>query len=264
MQKVININKPLGVTPLHLVKEFQSKNPKLKNKKIAYAGRLDPMAEGVMLLLIKPETRNREKYQRLDKTYEFEILFGVSTDTYDILGIVGNNYIKRTKTVFEHTLQGQSFKDQLEKELAKLIGKHEQPYPPYSSARVDGKPLFWWARNGKLNEIKVPNKLIEIYDTKLLGLRLINSKQAKTEILDRIKLVKGDFRQMRIIESWKKFFAICKNNFLIAKVRIDCSSGTYVRSISREIGKKLGTGAIAYSIRRTKVGKFSIGNSLKL
>ena len=55
---------------------------------MTYAGRLDPMASGVLLVLAGEETKNKDKYLGLDKEYDFEILFGFATDTYDILGKV--------------------------------------------------------------------------------------------------------------------------------------------------------------------------------
>src|SRR4051812_15345092 len=86
MQAIILLNKPLSFTPLQATLKFKQAFPEYADQKIAYAGRLDPMAEGLLLLLIGNETKKRKDYEALSKTYEFSILLGISTDTYDLLG----------------------------------------------------------------------------------------------------------------------------------------------------------------------------------
>lgn len=86
MNRVLTLYKPVGATPLDVLYELQERNPGYKDVRLAYAGRLDPMAEGLLLVLVGDECKRRDHYQKLDKIYEFEVLFGVSTDTYDILG----------------------------------------------------------------------------------------------------------------------------------------------------------------------------------
>src|SRR4051812_2270372 len=91
MNRVINVYKPIGFTPLQVIEKLREKFPEYKNVKIGYAGRLDPLAHGVLLLMIGDATKEREKYLGLDKSYEFEAVLGVSTDSYDVLGLVNNN-----------------------------------------------------------------------------------------------------------------------------------------------------------------------------
>jgi len=55
---------------------------------LTYAGRLDPMAEGVLIILVGDECKKKQKYLGLDKEYEIEVLFGLETDTQDILGVI--------------------------------------------------------------------------------------------------------------------------------------------------------------------------------
>ena len=75
----ISLNKPISMTPLQAIKVFQKQNPIYKNTKIGYAGRLDPMAQGVLLLLINNENKKFNTYSKLDKEYIAEILLGIST-----------------------------------------------------------------------------------------------------------------------------------------------------------------------------------------
>ena len=85
--------KPKGFTPLELVKKYKKDN-NIKGK-VCFAGRLDPMAHGKMILLVKEECKLMNSYCNLNKTYEFIVLFGVKTDTYDLLGkILETNFEK--------------------------------------------------------------------------------------------------------------------------------------------------------------------------
>lgn len=256
MNYVFNVYKPIGYTPFQVVGKFKSKYPKYKDKKIAYAGRLDPMAHGILLLLVKPETERSEKYQKMDKEYEIDILFGVETDSYDMLGIVQSlkfkdkNYISKFK---------------IEKILTEYVGTFTQPYPPYSSMAVKGKPLFWWAREGKLGNIDIPTKAVNIYSAELIKAYSLGKSELVNQVYRKISLVEGDFRQKDIIKSWEDFCKKTKRKkFQVAKVKISCSSGTYMRAIAHKLGQNLGSGAIALEILRTKVGDYKLSDSVKL
>lgn len=244
--QVIHIYKNIGETPLEVIQRFKVQNSKFKDSKIAYAGRLDPMARGEMILLIDEECKNRDHYQGLDKVYQFEVLFGVETDTYDILGrISGIRDLGLGTTTY----------NLIPKTLESFIGKQNQPYPPYSSINLNGHPLFWWARNGKLNEIEIPTKVITIYSLELIDSYEIKNEELKMKILERIDLVKGDFRQEEIKKDWEEFFLKneSEKKFKIYKFEAKVSSGTYIRQLVHEMGAQLNVGAIAVDINRTKI-----------
>lgn len=246
MKKVICIWKPVGFTPLQAIFKFKKKNPEYKQDNISYAGRLDPMAEGILVLLVGDENKNRDKYLGLDKEYETEIVFGVSTDTFDSLGLITKINIKEVS------------KNEIEKTLVKHKGKQKQTYPPFSSKTVDGKPLYWWSREKKLNEIQIPVREIDVYTIKLLDFENVSVQNLVNKITGDITKVGGDFRQQEIIERWRKFEKENKNLELVkTKLKISCSSGTYIRRFADDFGRELGTSAFAYSISRTKVGKYS-------
>lgn len=255
MQNVLNVEKPIGMTPYQVVQKIKAdKNIK---RKIGYAGRLDPMAHGVLILLIEPETKKRKRYQNMDKEYVFEILFGVATDTYDLLG-------KIVKIKKVNSFDKESFAKNLKKLMKEIPCKFVQKYPPYSSARVNGKPLFYWARKDLIQKIKVPRKKVEIYDIQFRETFVLSKEKLVSKYLTRIDKVKGDFRQKEIKKDWQKFLKEEGQKFLAAQINIHCSSGTYVRSIANEIGKNLGVPAIALDIKRTKVGKFRLQDSIKI
>ncbi len=239
-------SKKIGETPLDVIKKLKANNPDLKKVKMAYAGRLDPMAEGLLLILIGDECKNREEFENLPKTYEFEVLFGVSTDTYDVLG----------KIVNSESLAKITSPD-LEKILQTLTGKFEQPYPPYSAARVNGKPLYFWAREGLINTIKIPTKNVEIFSLKLISLDSVDKNTLKDLIFEKLSHIKGEFRQEEIKEVWESYFQKSEiKSYPVAKFTIECSSGTYVRSLANKLGILSGTNSIALSIKRTSIGSY--------
>ena len=158
MQKVIVLNKKEGQTPLQALQLFRRKNKKYKDSKITYAGRLDPMASGLLLLLVDEKIKDKEEFLGLDKEYNFEILFGFATDTYDILGKIKEKDLIKIKR--------EKIKKDIENELKNFKGKIKQRYPAYSSKTVKGKPLFYYARKGE--DIEPPERLVEIKKIKFL------------------------------------------------------------------------------------------------
>ena len=258
MQKLLIVSKPIGNTPLEVIKTIRKMKPDLVNIKICYAGRLDPLAHGVLLLLLDKETKHRAKYLALPKTYEFEVIFGLQTDTYDFLGYLTESTIKPIKD--NVNLFVNSF-------VNKHIGKQWQSYPPYSSKAVKGKPLFWWARNDRLSEIEIPTQEIEIYEFTCLGVGEISMKELQQKVTKTIGLVQGDFRQEIILKRWNEAFSFSKNHkqkLKTAQFRINCSSGTYVRELVNQLGKEIGCGAVAINILRTAVGEYTLKNAFNL
>ncbi len=220
MEKVLKLYKDLGETPLACLERFRAENLEYANEKMTYAGRLDPMAEGLLIALVGEECKKKDEYLGLDKEYVFEVLFGVQTDTYDILGIPNLSLLSESRKV----------KD--------FLGKRIQEYPPYSSR------TFQMARDGV--DFEPMTKEIEIYSLEQLEEREISARNFLAEVLAKIDLVKGDFRQEEIKNAWQGINL--PENLHVAKFKINCSSGTYVRSLCNELG------GIAYSIKRTRVG----------
>lgn len=243
MKKVIRFNKKIGETPLEAIGRFKLAHRKYSKSKISYAGRLDPMAEGELLLLVDEENKKRRQYEKLDKEYLFEILFGIATDSGDILGVIldSENKIGVSKKKIENALL--------------CIKERNYQYPPvFSSVPVNGKPLYYWARKKSINKIKIPKRKISVYSIELVDLYNISVKKLEKIANNRINLVNGDFRQEEILLSWKKYFSSTSSLiFKIALVKLKCSSGTYVRSIAADLGKVLKTPCLALSIKRTKV-----------
>lgn len=249
MEKSLILYKKEGETPLETLEAFREKNKLYKEAKMTYAGRLDPMAEGALLVLVGDEVHNKEKYLSLKKEYTFQVLFGFATDTYDILGRVTDT----TKV----ELNTKTLEVLIQKNLKYFKGIYVQTYPLFSSRTVNGKALFEYARKGE--SVEIPQREVTVTKLNFLKLRKVKGKQLFENIKKRIKKVNGDFRQEEIITLWQqKLSPEIRTTFFIATFTVSCSSGTYVRSIAHNLGKRIGVPALAFSINRTKIGKWSL------
>ncbi len=278
-QPTLELYKNEGETPLECLERFRSGNPEYTDAPLSYVGRLDPMAEGILLVVVDEENKQREKYLCLDKVYEVVVLLGIETDTGDVLGICHPHESRDPKNSVMHTLRMlyfslpfvrknkaslrvkhskpsvdlNSYRDQIIKTLNSLVGTLTQPYPDYSSKTVNGKPLFQWAREGRLEEIEIPTKTSTIYSIELLDISEIKTADLVNQAIWRIGKVKGDFRQDKIKESWKTLLNGHEEKFPLISIRVACSSGTYMRTLAEEIGKMQGTVGFAWKIKRTKI-----------
>ncbi len=243
---VLKIYKPLGISPLDAIKIIKDQNPKLRKVKMTYAGRLDPMAEGLILVIVGKELSNFKKHLKHDKKYRAEIIFGFSTDTYDVLGIPE----KEKSNLSESKIKGV---------LDSIPKRYKFKVPPFSSYRIKGKPLFKWALDKRLDEIEIPEKNSLIYSLNYKKTTEIKKTDLKKEINLKLKRVVGDFRQEKIIKKWNDLLE--KDNrgsFLRVTLNIHCSSGFYVRSLANDIGNKLNTGGFLYNLKRTAINCWTV------
>lgn len=280
LDKIKIINKKIGQTPLDCINEIKKRDHNLTNLPLTYAGRLDPLAEGVLVILIGDECLKKDEYLKLEKIYEVEILFGFATDTYDVMGKIINIYASSScqfldprtredeepnhKNWHEDSISNANilnitpdYVSKIQEILPNFIGKINQSYPPYSSRPVKGKPLFMWAREGKLDQIEIPTHNIQVDNIEIIGQDFIKGDNLLADIKEKISHVKGDFRQKEIIAIWEKELKNKKEEkYFTIKLRISCGSGVYVRGLAHEIGEKLGIPALALKIVRTKVGEY--------
>jgi tRNA pseudouridine(55) synthase len=252
--KVSIVYKKVGQTPLDCIDELKKEHADLVHLPMTYAGRLDPLAEGVLVILIGDECMKKDDYLGLSKEYEVEILFGFATDTYDVMGKVTN---------FSPPAKGEWLKaegvseEKIKSALESFTGRFVQAYPPYSSRTVDSKPLYQWAREDRLGEIVIPSR--EVYSTSIdiLGWDEVSGGTLLDTIREDIAKVKGDFRQDEILALWAEVLeGKSEELYQTVKLRIVCGSGVYVRGIAHEFGQMLGVPALALRIVRTKVGEY--------
>lgn len=246
---ILPIYKEIGETPLQSLDRLRREHPEYKEVTLSYAGRLDPMASGLLLVLVGEQAnKDRKKYLGLPKTYEVEVLFGVATDTFDILGKISQS------RSHDADLSGY-----IKDVVMNISNFDEMEYPPYSSKPVLGKSLFQWAREGLLHKINIPKQKGKINSIILLDQSIYDASLLKKNILSSIDKVVGDFRQDEIIKDWNSFFERNKSDsLLVCKFKIACESGTYMRSFADKLGKLVDVPALALSIHRTKVGEYTL------
>ena len=231
-----------GETPLACIDRARSEGKIIPiDAKATYAGRLDPMASGVLLVLVGDAVHKKEDFLKLDKEYMVEVLLGVSTDTGDILGKV---------VVSKEFIEGD-----IAQTVGSCVGEFVEEYPKYSSKTVDGKPLFQYANEGE--EVPVPQHTITISSIDLVDTQTMGKQELVDTILSRVTKIEGDFRQQDIVEKWSEVGRVSEiETFTLLTIRVTCGSGAYMRVLAEKIGRLLDVPALAYSIVRTRVGEY--------
>lgn len=220
--QIFLIDKPVGWTSFDVVakirNELRQKSKILNSEseigspkkiKVGHAGTLDPFATGLLIVLTGSETKNQDKFMKLDKEYEATIRLGYKSTTGDPEGEINE--------VPDTNYQVPS-ENQISTILKNFIGEIEQIPPAYSAIKINGKRAYKLAREGK--EVIIEPRKIKIYD-----LKIINYK-------------------------WPAL-----------KIKVNCSSGTYIRTLGEDIGNELSCGGYLTELKRTKIGGYSIDNA---
>lgn len=227
---IIDYEKHIGESMQDVVNRFK-KEYKITDK-VAFAGRLDPLAFGTVRLLTGEDCKLMDEECKHDKVYTFSTIHGFQTDTYDILGLV-TNIINNDDN---------NFKELLFDEETIIT----QEYPPYSSKTVDidGKKVrLWEATKYNMNYNDIPTKEVKIYYIKKTNEIYNSGKQIYNTINCLINTVNGDFRQKETLNKWKEVIDEDKM-YKCCMYETKISSGGYVRSIANSMG------AVAFNICR--------------
>ena len=262
MEKYVILEKAVGETPLSCAEAFRATRPDLIGVPLSYAGRLDPMASGKLLVLIGEECKNQSNYHNLDKEYEFSVLFGISSDTQDVLGRLDTEKITPKLS-----------SEDIRAVIKTLIGSLTVPYPLFSAKTVLGKPLHMWTLEGRLNEIEIPTRTSTIYELELTGVKTLTRSEVAKQALEKIekipevtdprKALGNDFRRVDVRSDWKKIaeYNTLPELYTVASFRCVASSGSYMRTLATIIAEKLDTTGLAWSIHRTQVGTYNKDSS---
>jgi len=208
---IIESYKPIGQTTVEHINEYKQKN---NIKKICFAGRLDPLAHGKIYILTDNDVFKKEEYCNKNKIYEAWIIKGFTTDSYDIMGIPTLSF----------------------KEGQIIPTKFNQKYPPYSSVMIKKYQKPYWLvtkLNLKMEESDIPTKEVEILNFESLESKLIDNNELLETVRDRINRVNRSqqFRQQEILEKWEIILQTYNSKINMEKIRVKCSSGTYIRNI---------------------------------
>jgi len=201
------VNKPSGITSFKLVNIIRKK---LQIKKAGHCGTLDPLASGLMLVLLGKATKMQDNFMKKDKVYLADIRLGLRTESGDLDG----NIVSESD--YSHVTN-----EKIKDVCAGFTGEIEQIPPMFSALKVGGRKLYELARKGI--EIERKTRKIIIYS------------------IDVLSFVNG-----------------------IIKIRVKCSSGTYIRTLAEDIGKKLGTDAVLNNLVREEIGIYSLAEAVSL
>jgi len=222
MDGVMVIDKPAGLTSHDVVDDIRRI---LHVRRVGHTGTLDPFATGVLVVLVGRATRLAQFLSGVEKEYEAVIRLGYATDTGDVTG----KRIDKFETDSKEGQTGMSVlpwsRDQIEAALESLRGEIDQVPPMYSAKKQGGRKLYELARRGE----EVERKPVRVCIYKF--------------------------------EAIKPTGELLKDNLdgtFDFEVRVACSSGTYVRTLAEDFGKRLHVGAHLTELRRTRVGDFQI------
>lgn len=150
---ILNLYKPKGISSFNFINRVK----KLKGfKKIGHAGTLDPLAEGVMIVLTDEDCKKQDSFMKQDKIYIAEILLGAFSESFDL-----------EKDLTYELVPPQIIENSLLEVLTNLIGELSLPAPIYSAKLVAGKRLYKLAKKG-ISPDSLPTVTSNIYDIKLL------------------------------------------------------------------------------------------------
>lgn len=251
-KNLLILYKEIGETPLECLNRFRASNPLYKDIKLSYVGRLDPMAHGLLVVVVGEENKKREEYLALSKEYEVDVLFGFRSDTADVLGMAER-----------HPFDSARIQKNINDAVNELVTLSVLPYPAYSSKTVNGKPLWVSAREGTLKTEDIPKRKVKIYSAKIINVHEVSEADIRTYIFSSLTKVKGDFRQREIITTWRKLLSNSDTFYTVAKIHVACGSGVYMRTLASHVGMKCGTEALALGIKRLSIGKYRISDISK-
>lgn len=212
------VDKPQGITSHDVV----SRTRRLAHtRRVGHAGTLDPMATGVLVLGINKATRLLTWITDHSKRYEAQVRFGVETTTEDAEGEVTS----------AKGCEGLG-NEEIEAVLSRFRGAISQVPSAVSAIKVNGKRAYARVRAGE--DVKLEPREVEISLLEAQG----QPRSHRVEYALEGKSTDVDCVDLNVV--------------------VECSAGTYIRALARDLGNALGCGAHLISLRRTRVGEFSI------
>ena len=224
MDGVLVIDKPAGLTSHDVVDEVRRI---LRVRRVGHTGTLDPFATGVLVVMVGRATRLARFLIALEKEYEAVIRLGYATDTGDRTGKPLPAAVEDGDDRQPSRLLSNGSWQEIESALAALRGEIDQVPPMYSAKKQGGQKLYEMARRGE--EVERKPVRVSIYELEPLHL----ASRPTAELIKDNGDGTFDF-----------------------EVRVVCSTGTYVRTLAEDFGKRLGLGAHLAELRRTRVGNF--------
>lgn len=165
---ILNLYKTKGPTSFFFINKFKRERG---YKKVGHAGTLDPLAEGVLIVLTDEDTKKQESLMKQDKTYIAEVILGAYSESFDF----------EREVVYDENPKFFS-REQIEEVINGLIGDLSLPAPIFSAKMVGGKRLYKYAhKNQEFHDIPMVNS--KVYDAKLLELSEIENDGKKYQVV---------------------------------------------------------------------------------
>ena len=223
---LILVYKKKGKTSRNVVENIS----KRYGVKAGHIGTLDPMAKGLLPVLVGNTCKLSKYLMEHDKIYLVEMKFGYNTETLDIEGEI----LEEDKSFRENNIVDNEFFDMIIIAMKKELGTKKQIPPIYSAKKLNGKKLYEIAREDK-------EKAIEMAKEKAKEITIYN------------------MYDISLKELWDN-----NPKDIVLSFKVECSSGTYIRSLVRDIAENMGTIAIMTDLRRIAVGNYNnIDNIIK-
>lgn len=207
MDEFLLVDKRAGISSAAVVNKVKWL---LKAAKAGHCGTLDPLATGLLILCFGRATKLAQFIIGAEKTYEATIKLGATSTTYDADG-----EITRVTDAAAPELA------QIEQALRQFVGTISQKPPIYSALKVEGRPLYEYARKQKPVDARV--------------------------------------REVAV-----RKFEVLEYQYPDLRVRIECSTGTYVRSLASDLGQLLGCGGYIAALRRREIGPHRVESAITL
>ena len=215
---LILVYKRKGKTSRNVVENISKKY----GVKAGHIGTLDPMAKGLLPVLVGNTCKLSKYLMEHDKIYLVEMKFGYNTETLDIEGEI----LEEDKSFRENNIVDNEFFDMIIIAMKKELGTKKQIPPIYSAKKLNGKKLYEIARKDK-------EKAIEMAKEKAKEITIYN------------------MYDISLKELWDN-----NPKDIVLSFKVECSSGTYIRSLVRDIAENMGTIAIMTDLRRIAVGNY--------
>ncbi len=233
--------KRYGETIRETRERFLLFHPELRDVSIRYEGRLDPLAEGVILFVIPHN--GEEVLRHLEKVYEVDALLGFRTDSGDVLGFIEEVSIIPFSINDIHSAQQQA------REL--LAGCHQLSIPLYSSPHI--KEL----RGKGYREGAISKREMCFSEIQSETLPPIERDELLSEVERWVFSIPGDFRQQKILSRWRRIISLLPEQILSIRFSFRVNSGSYVRSFLAEFSRQTKIPTTSLRIRRTMMGEWS-------
>lgn len=250
---VIPLDKPRQWTSFQAVNKVKAairNTYGLKKFKIGHAGTLDPLATGLLLICVGKATKRIDELQGGEKVYTGTMVLGATTPCYDLERAVDHHY------PYQHITR-----QLVEETTTQFIGDIEQIPPIFSAVKIGGQRAYQYAREAKEGE-EAPSPTPKTIHIEKFDITDFRPGHAITEEV--IPLQEETHSDTPTHHLYDHPLGTVPEHLPQIDFRIRCGKGTYIRSIARDLGLSLDSGAFLSALRREQVGQYTINDAITI